>query len=1556
MIKRITLTSWLVVSMLFAFATSKGFQKEAIGYLTEHQKEINLSTQDIQDLILLKDYYDEYSKINRVWFQQTAYGIPLKSGMVSVHYMNGKVVNITNSGVLDLKKQINSIVPTLSAKDAVAKAASNVGVSAIGAIELQSKENAVYIFKPVSGVSNIEIHAELLLVKDKQDNVQLCWEVQFHSLDEYNFWNIDIDAKNGNLINKYDQVLHCDFGRGGFLSAADNTNTRLDTPGSTNGGTDPVAQVMAGSYRVYAIPTESPVYGPRQLLTNPDNPDASPYGWHDTNGVPGPEYTITRGNNVYAYTDKDNDDVPDPDSSPDGGASLVFDFPLDFSTKLDTLTNSKAVVTQLFYMNNIMHDIFFKYGFTESNRNFQSKNYTGVAGGNDFVWAEAHDGSLANPRNLDNANFATSPDGVNTKFNRTRMQMYMWTGTPPSTLTYLTPANIAGDITHGSQNGWGPCSYNVTGSVVNALGSTSPASYVCGTVTNPAAVSGKIALIDRGDCEFSAKVYNAQLAGAIGVIIINRQSAGDSIIGMAAGAFANSVTIPAMFVTYAQGQKLRDNIATATVTMYRISTNNCLDFDGALDNAIVSHEYGHGISTRLTGLSTGTGGTSSCLSNAEQAGEGWSDFFALSLTKKPTDTKNTPRGVGNYVVGEDANGAGIRRYPYSYDMTINPLTYADMAANPEVHDIGEIWAATLWDMYWNLVEKYGYSTDLYNGTAGNNRAIKLVVEGLKQQPCNPGFLDSRNAILKADSILYGYADKCEIWSAFARRGMGYSAKQGSANSATDQTAAYNLPPACNAGPTATASFTSSDTVVCQGGSLTFTNTSTASAGSPDSVRWTIAGGTPGTSNSMTTVNATFNTAGTYTISLVAYKSGNASPAATQTIRVKSNPTVGVNSPTICSGKTATLTASGATSYTWNPNIGSGATVTTPILTANASYTVTGTKDGCVGTATANVTVTALPNVTVTSPTICSGKTATLQASGADSYTWTGGLASVSNPTTPVLTANTSYTVTGTVGSCSNTAVSNVTVTALPNVTVTSPTICSGKTATLQASGADSYTWTGGLASVSNPTTPVLTANTSYTVTGTVGSCSNTAVSNVTVTALPNVTVTSPSICAGSTATIQASGADSYSWSPNIGSGATVTTPVLTANASYTVTGTVGNCSNTAVSNVIVNTTAPTVTISTTPSSASVCQGESIQLTGNGANNYSWSSSQTGTTTGSTLTFTPTSTITVNVSGTVTGCSTAGTSSINITVTPKPTVTVDAVSPICGGQTATLQAHGADSYTWTGGLASVSNPTTPVLNANASYTVTGTTNGCSNSAIVNVSVTPKPTVTVDAVSPICSGETATLQAHGADSYTWTGGLASVSNPTTPVLTSSTSYTVTGTTNNCSNTAIANVTVTTTPVMPSITQSGDTLHSSSILVGASYEWYKGGILQTTTSTPYYILTAAGIYTVKVKNGNCSSESAPYAAIYTGVKNASNSVSVFEVYPNPTEGKLKLNISLTKNAAVQLRMYSPDGRELYGQSYTNIRVLNEELNLQDVAKGVYILRLNVDDEVYYHKVVKQ
>jgi PKD repeat protein len=269
-------------------------------------------------------------------------------------------------------------------------------------------------------------------------------------------------------------------------------------------------------------------------------------------------------------------------------------------------------------------------------------------------------------------------------------------------------------------------------------------------------------------------------------------------------------------------------------------------------------------------------------------------------------------------------------------------------------------------------------------------------------------------------------------------------------------------------PTATASFTLSDTVVCAGSSLTFTNTSTASSGSPDSLRWTIQGGTPATSTSTTTVAPVFNTAGNFTISLVAYKSGNASTVFSRAIRVKSKPTVTVNSPTICSGNTTTLNAGGATTYTWSPNIGNTATVTTPVLNSNTSYTVTGTTNGCSATATATVTVKTTPTVTVNSPTICSGNTTTLNAGGATTYTWSPNIGNTATVTTPVLNSNTSYTVTGTTNGCSATATASVTVNptpATPVITQRNDTLFSS----VVLSGA-SYEWyLGGVLKASTST-------------------------------------------------------------------------------------------------------------------------------------------------------------------------------------------------------------------------------------------------------------------------------------------------------------------------------------------------------------------------------------------------------------------------------------------------------------------------------------------------------
>jgi extracellular elastinolytic metalloproteinase len=162
------------------------------------------------------------------------------------------------------------------------------------------------------------------------------------------------------------------------------------------------------------FPIESPLHGSRQLVSDPAYPNASPFGWHDTNGQAGPEFTITRGNNVNAYLDRNGDNAVDGERA-DGGATLNFDFPFD--SKKEPATYTKAAVTNLFYANNMMHDILYQFGFDEKAGNFQQNNYNKGGTGADQVLAEAQDGSGTN-----NANFATPPDGSSG-----RMQMFLWT-------------------------------------------------------------------------------------------------------------------------------------------------------------------------------------------------------------------------------------------------------------------------------------------------------------------------------------------------------------------------------------------------------------------------------------------------------------------------------------------------------------------------------------------------------------------------------------------------------------------------------------------------------------------------------------------------------------------------------------------------------------------------------------------------------------------------------------------------------------------------------------------------------------------------------------------------------------------------------------------------------------------------------------------------------------------------------------------------------------------------------------------------------------------------
>ena len=288
----------------------------------------------------------------------------------------------------------------------------------------------------------------------------------------------------------------------------------------------------------------------------------------------------------------------------------------------------------------------------------------------------------------------------------------------------------------------------------------------------------------------------------------------------------------------------------------------------------------------------------------------------------------------------------------------------------------------------------------------------------------------------------------------------------------------------------------------------------------------------------------------------------------------------------------------------------------------------------------------------------------------------------------------------------------------------------------------------------------------------------------------------------------------------------------------------------------------------------------------------------------------------------------------------------------------MSASGASTYTWTGGLAAGASTSAGPLTTTTTYTVTGTASGCTGKAVATVRVNANPVVSVNSPA-ICTGQSANLSASGATTYTWTGGLAAGATTSAGPLTTTTTYTVTGTASSCTGTAVSTVTVNPVPITGSITQSNDTLYSSSVLASASYEWYLGSssVPTATTSTPYLKITVGGSYTLKIVQGGCSSAaSAPFSATLVGIRNSTNSVKVFEVYPNPTEGRLVMNLNLTKNASVQIRIYTPEGRELYTKGFANTRNVFEEVSMSEYAKGVYIIKLNVDDETYYHKVVKQ
>lgn len=488
-------------------------------------------------------------------------------------------------------------------------------------------------------------------------------------------------------------------------------------------------------------------------------------------------------------------------------------------------------------------------------------------------------------------------------------------------------------------------------------------------------------------------------------------------------------------------------------------------------------------------------------------------------------------------------------------------------------------------------------------------------------------------------------------------------------------------------------------------------------------------------------------------------------------------TASSNPVALCtSGATsATLTANGTGSYTWNPGaVTSQSFVVSP--TTSTNYTLTGSNAGC-ATSSAIVTVlvnTAVPVLTVTSSSssVCTGGSATLTASGAITYTWTGNVMNASTSYTPSTT--TTYTVSGRNGCGTSTTVATLSVVPLP-VTAISNTnsVCAGANVTLTAGGATTYTWLPG---PSSQTIFVISpvSNTTYTVTGRTGACSNTAVVSVNTQAAPSVSIVPSTtvICDGDMATLSAAGALNYTWSPGNLTGPSISvTPTL--STLYTLTGAnAANCLNAKTQILVVN---PKPVLNIAASNSLVCPNGLSTLAVSGASTYSWYNNSAS----NTISVHPASTTVYSVTGTSSlNCS----NTIAVTVGVfDPTLSVSGTTAVCKGTNVSLSASGMDIYLWNNGSGFSSISVTPTITT--TYTVeSSSTSGavtCSVTGMVTVTVNPNPTITaVSNPTAICKSESAVLNAGGATSYTWSPVTLNTSASLTVTPAADQTYTLTG----------------------------------------------------------------------------------------------------------------------------------------------------------------------------------
>lgn len=572
-------------------------------------------------------------------------------------------------------------------------------------------------------------------------------------------------------------------------------------------------------------------------------------------------------------------------------------------------------------------------------------------------------------------------------------------------------------------------------------------------------------------------------------------------------------------------------------------------------------------------------------------------------------------------------------------------------------------------------------------------------------------------------------------------------------------------------PTPTINAVPSSSGICTGGSLTVNyngaNTYTTNPGN-------IVGNGITLSPTVTT---------TYTVSGTSISGCNGTNTFVITVSPLPMANASNNSP-ICEGATLNFSLTAGTNFTWTGPGGFNSNIqfpTIPVasLANNGQYTVTfANGSACTNTAVTNVTINPAPvlNIANNGP-ICQNQSLNLTSNGANTYSWTGPGGFTSNQQNPIIaSAQPSNSgvyslMASSVNNCTATATTTVQVNALPIVATVNHTVCENTPINHSGNGANTYAWAGPGGFVSNLQNPVIPAaslahNGQHVVIGTsVAGCTASAVSNVSVIAMPLPSITANAPCVGGTLNLVGTGGSSYSWNGPNGFASNSPTPsvnnVTMFDAGiYNLVVTVGICTNSAAYNVTVH-PLPTPTLTT---NSPVCSKQTILISGSGGMAYTWVGPNNFSSTGSNLIISNANVVHI---GTYTATATdlngcTNTATVNVNVNPLPAISAVG-STLCATRTISMAANGGTAYTWSGPLGfSSTGGTVTIPNAqnehSGDYTITVTDlNGCSSTSVVNVHINPTPVLNLNSNSPLCAEQDInfTANANGGVQYVWSG---------------------------------------------------------------------------------------------------------------------------------------------------------------------------------------------------------